>query len=73
MSGILYLLALIAVAWLVAWSISDPTRADKIWWPFDMKGEPEKPKLRAWQARLRPDMPPRAAPPPAPPRPLRRR
>ncbi len=73
MTGILYLLALIAVPWLVAWSIADPTRSTKIWWPFDMKGEPEKPKLRAWQVRRRPDLAPPADLPPAPPRPLRRR
>jgi hypothetical protein len=37
MSGILYLLALVAVPWLVAWTIRDPKSPTAIWWPFDMQ------------------------------------
>ena len=39
MTGVLYLLALIAVGWLVAWTIRDPERPTGAWWPFDMKGD----------------------------------
>lgn len=45
MTGFLYLLALIAVPWLVLWSIRDPSRPTPIWWPFDMKGDKVPPPL----------------------------
>ncbi len=43
MTGVLYLLALIAVGWLVAWTIRDPARPTSVWWPFDMQGEEPPP------------------------------
>ncbi len=37
MSGVIYLITLILVPWLVAWTISDPAQSRGTWWPFDMK------------------------------------
>ncbi len=52
MSGLLYLLALIAVPWLVAWTICDPARTQRVWWPFDMKGDrPPVQQAATWRER----------------------
>ena len=37
MSGVIYLITLILVPWLVAWTISDPAQSRGTRWPFDMK------------------------------------
>ena len=52
MSGFLYLLALIAVPWLVAWLLWDPARSGNLWWPFDMQGDPPPvPRPETWRGR----------------------
>ena len=78
MNGILYMLALVAVPWLVAWTIRDLGRPSDMWWPFDMQGDEVPPSPRGWRARRaasasrpgRTAAPPEpAAPPPAAPEP----
>jgi hypothetical protein len=51
MNSFLYLLALIAVPWLVAWTIRDPARPSEFWWPFDMKGDELPPPPTGWRAQ----------------------
>lgn len=51
MSGLLYLITLIVVPWLVAWTIRDPARPSAFWWPFDMKGDEVPAPPKGWRAK----------------------
>ncbi len=53
MDTLYYLFCILAIFWLCLWSIRDPRRHSKLWWPFDMKGDAEAP----------PPSPPKLGPP----------
>jgi hypothetical protein len=38
MSGSLFLMIMIGVAWLVAWCCVDHSKPSKTWWPYAMRG-----------------------------------
>ena len=57
MTGVLYLLELIAFGWLVMWAIHDPSRPGSAWWPFDLQ-DPTAPKPVDKSATPAPGTPP---------------
>lgn len=60
MDTLYFLLCIVGIFWLALWSIRDPSRRSRLWWPFAMKDDAAAP----------PSEPPAA--PPGPPRPGRR-
>lgn len=59
MDTLYFLLCIVGIFWLALWSIRDPSRRSRLWWPFAMKDD----------AAMPPE--PQSAPP-GPPRPGRR-
>ena len=39
MQGLYFLVMLIGVGWLCAWTVLPPERARRGWWPFDMRDD----------------------------------
>lgn len=55
MSSLIYLIAMVAVGWLVLWTIRDPKQPrwdwwPIEWWPFDTQTEADAEKAAAQQA-----------------------
>ncbi len=50
MDTLYFLLCIVGIFWLALWSIRDPSRRSRLWWPFDMKDDatmpPEPPAAR---------------------------
>ncbi len=63
MSGIIFLVALGAIASLAVWTVMDPDQASRYWWPFDMKPnskeqEDESPPVKVTRRVPAPRLPP---------------
>lgn len=43
MDSLYFALCIMAIFWLGLWSIRDPRRPSRMWWPFDMKDDADAP------------------------------
>ncbi len=67
MDTLYFLLCIVGIFWLALWSIRDPSRRSRLWWPFDMKDDaatppPEPPAARRLGRQVSPAR--RQGPPP---------